>query len=86
MSLLDRVIDFEARHERVISFLLGGWLFASCAVYARFITLPDIPHIDEGPIFFWGSAAFNAVWWGLARPALQRRKEARRIADLQDEG
>lgn len=76
-GLLDRVIDFEARHERIISFVLGAWFVASCAVYARFVTLPDIPYIDENPIFFWGSAAFNAVWWGFARPALVKRKAAR---------
>lgn len=80
-GLLDRVLDFEARHERAISFVLGAWFVLSCAVYARFVTLPDIPGIDEQTIFFWGSVAFNAGWWGFARPALVKRKEARELED-----
>ncbi len=76
-ALLDRVIDFEARHERIISIVLGVWFAASCAVTARFIRLPDIPGIDEGTIFMWSSGLFNAVWWGFARPAMLKRKAAR---------
>ena len=73
------MLDFEARYEKIISWVLGAWFVASCAVTARFIRLPDIPGIDEGLIFFWGSAAFNAVWWGFARPAMLRRKAAREL-------
>ncbi|WAT16832.1 hypothetical protein OZN62_07710 [Aurantiacibacter sp. MUD11] len=79
-ALLDRVIEFEARHEKVISIALGLWFWAGVAVYARFISLPDIPGIDEQAIFFWGSAAFNALWWGFARPAMVRHKQ-RRMAE-----
>lgn len=80
-TLVDRMLDLEERHERAITVVLGAFFVVSCAVYARFITLPDIPRIDEQTIFFWVSAAFNAIWHGFARPALDKRKKQRQIDD-----
>ena len=76
-NLLDKVLDFEERWGNWTTVVLGVWFWLGIAVYARFITLPDIPLINEQAIFFWGSVAFNAIWWGFARPALQKRKAAR---------
>lgn len=75
-KLLDRVLDFEARHERAITIVLGAYFVLSCAVYARFIALPNVPGWVEQTLF-WTSAAFNAGWYGFARPALKRREAAR---------
>lgn len=74
---LDKALDFEERWEKPISIVLGIWFWGSCAVTARFITLPDIPHFPEDEVMLYASAAFNAVWWGFARPAMLKRKAER---------
>ncbi len=84
-KLVDSVLDFEERWERPITIVLGVFFAISCAVYARFITLPDIPRIDEQIIFFWGSAGFNAIWHGFARPVMLKRKSERvKLAQRED--
>ena len=69
----DGSIRFFIRHERLIGIAGMVWLAVSCASYARFIDLPDIPFVtDEMALYL--SAAYNAGWWGFVRPAIDRRK------------
>lgn len=74
--VLDKLAAAGTRHERLLSIFGGVWLAVSCAVYARFISLPDIPFLtDEAAIYL--AAAYNAVWWGFLRPAIEKRKAER---------
>ena len=69
----DGLVRFFIRHERLFGIAGMVWLAVSCANYARFIDLPDIPFVtDEMALYF--SAAYNAAWWGFVRPAFERRK------------
>ena len=69
----DALVRFLIRKERLFGIAGTLWLAASCANYARFIDLPDIPYVtDEMALYV--SAAFNAAWWGFVRPAIERRK------------
>ena len=49
------------------------WFAFGCAVYAKFITLPALPFLTDDVVLYSG-AAYNAVWWGAARPAIERRR------------
>ena len=69
-----KVIAFTERHQRLISVVGAVWLALSCAVYARFIVLPDLPFLTDEVVLFSG-AAYNAVWYGFVRPAVERRKK-----------
>ena len=71
----DGLVRFFIRHERLFGIAGMVWLAISCASYARFIDLPDIPFVtDEMALYF--SAAYNAAWWGFLRPAIERRRAA----------
>ena len=71
----DGLVRFLIRHERLFGIAGMIWLAVSCASYARFIDLPDIPLVtDEMALYF--SATYNAGWWGFVRPAIERRKAA----------
>lgn len=69
----DRVARIFIRHERAIGIIGIGWLALSSAVYARFISLPDIPFLTD-ELALYCSAAYNAGWWGFLRPMVERRK------------
>ena len=70
---LDPLVRFGVRHERAIEVVGGIWFALSCAVYARFIDLPDIPLLTD-EMALYGSAAANGLWWGFVRPAFLKRQ------------
>jgi hypothetical protein len=72
MRLLDRLTRLALCHRRAIGVVGAIWFALSCAVTARFITLPEIPWLNDR-MLFWAASAWNAVWWGFLNPALQRR-------------
>ena len=74
-AVLDRVVAFSASHERPIALIGGLWFAVSCAQYAGFVDLPEIPLLT-GMTAIYASAAANALWWGFLRPAIERRKQA----------
>jgi len=75
-AVWDKLAATGARHETLLSIFGGLWLAASCAVYARFISLPDIPFLtDQNAIFLAGG--FNAIWWGFLRPKIEKHKAER---------
>ena len=75
--MLTRTIHrIEARlapHAKAISVLAAIWFWLGIAIYARFIRLPELPWLSEQAVF-WAGAAFNAVWWGFLRPAIEARR------------
>ncbi|MEE9433135.1 MAG: hypothetical protein V3V15_02710 [Sphingorhabdus sp.] len=77
-GFFDKVADFGMRYETLLSIIGGIWLAASWAVYARFVSLPDIPFLtDQTAIFL--SSGYNAFWWGFLRPKIEKRKAAHRV-------
>lgn len=74
MTALDRLIAFLDRHQRAITIGAALWFWASAAVYARFLVLPEIPQAVKDA-FFWGSIPANALWWGFLRPRIEARRE-----------
>ncbi|WP_340587478.1 hypothetical protein [Erythrobacter alti] len=75
-SLIDRFLDFEARHTRGTTVFLTIWMMTSWVFYTDWIDWPEIPFVNSLQVF-WTSVAFNALWWGFARPKLMERKAAR---------
>lgn len=78
--LLDDIVRLFERHKRTLSVLGAIWFALGCAVYARFLALPDIPYFTE-EVALYSGAAYNAIWWGFGRPALERRTDASKMKD-----
>ncbi len=60
------------RFERPLSWIAVIWSVLSIAAYARFISLPDLPYITDRNAWM-VAAPWNAIWWGLLRPEIERR-------------
>lgn len=71
-------MHFAIRHERIFTIAGAVWLAISCASWARFIDLPDIPFVTDRNAWMF-SGAYNAVWWGVVHPQIDQRRKA--IAD-----
>ena len=82
MALLERIARFSMRHEKAVAVLGFVWFWAGIAIYAEFIKLPDLPEIAV-EVFFWLSVAFNASWWGYAKPAIDRKRA--QLAQLEED-
>lgn len=76
--MLDDIVRLFERHKRIFSIVGAIWFALGCAFYARFLALPDIPFLTEEIALYTG-AAYNAIWWGFARPALERRTNALKL-------
>ena len=72
-AIFDRAASIADRHERL--FTIGGaiWLALSCAAYARFIDLPEIPFVTDRNAWMF-SGAYNAIWWGFIHPQIDKRR------------
>ena len=70
--MIDHFIRLIDRHRRLMSIIGAIWFTLGCAVSARFLTLPNIPFLTDDVVLYSG-AFYNAVWWGFARPAIDRR-------------
>ncbi|WP_284124185.1 hypothetical protein [Parerythrobacter aestuarii] len=79
-ALVDPLARFALRHEKLLSALAIGWFVLTCAAYARFIPVPDIPYVTDRNSWML-SGPWNAIWWGFLRPAILRRKDALSPAD-----
>ncbi|MGN3973154.1 hypothetical protein [Tsuneonella sp. SYSU-LHT278] len=71
--MIDTLIGFFERHKRTISVAGIVWFALGCAITARFIELPDWRFWSDEFALYSG-AAYNAIWWGFLRPAVQRRR------------
>ena len=82
--MLGRTIDrIEARlapHAKAVSIAAAIWFWLGIAIYARFIRLPEWLWLPEQALF-WAGVVVNAVWWGFLRPAIERRRTTRALAE-----
>lgn len=78
--VIHRIESLLAPHARLISILGAIWFWLGIAIYARFLRLPDWPWLPD-ELLFWSGVAFNAVWWGFLRPAIERRRAERTAAE-----
>ncbi|WP_156787387.1 hypothetical protein [Erythrobacter sp. SD-21] len=70
--MIDQFIRLIDRHRRLVSIVGAIWFAVGCAVYAKLLTLPAIPFLTDDVALYSG-AAYNAIWWGFARRAIERR-------------
>ncbi len=75
-SAIDRVDEFISTHKKLVSVLSVAWMGLTCAIQARFISLPDIPFLTDKAAM-WLSIGFNAVWWGFLVPRIDERRKTR---------
>lgn len=68
-------IALAERHQRLASLIGAVWFALGCAVYAEFIVLPDLPMLTDEVVLYSG-AAYNALWFGFARPAVERHRKS----------
>ena len=71
---LAKVIRFGERYERPIAIAGGAWFVISCASWIPWIPIPSIPYLTDSNSWVF-SGAWNAVWWGLVHPVLEKRRE-----------
>ena len=76
---IDRIEALLAPRAKAVSIAAGIWFWLGIAVYARFIRLPQWPWLPEQALF-WTGVVFNAGWWGFLRPAIERRRTRRSLA------
>ena len=79
MSVTESIASFSTKHERALSLVGILSLALSSAVYARFITLPEIELFDERTMI-WLTAIYNVAWWAILRPRVEQRKAALGLA------
>ena len=79
-SIIDRIEARLAPHAKAVSIVAAVWFWLGIAIYARFIRLPEWPWLPE-QLLFWTGVAFNAVWWGFLRPAIESRRTTRALAE-----
>jgi len=79
VRVAETIARVSTRHERALSVLGILSMALSSAVYARFITLPEIELFDERTMI-WLTAIYNVAWWAILRPRVEQRKAALRLA------
>ena len=73
-AIWDAAIGFGERHRRAISIVSAIWFAFSCATWIPFLPIPEIPYVTDRN-FWMLSGAWNAIWWGFAQPAMERRRK-----------
>lgn len=81
-GMLTRIADWTERNSRLVSYAGFGLTLFTGALYARFISLPEIPYITE-KMLFWASVGWNGLWWGYIHGAIEKRRELSRTTDGQ---
>lgn len=74
MSAIDSLITLADRYRRLLSLLGALWFTLGCAVYAKFVVVPDVPFLTDDIVLYSG-AAYNALWFGFVRPLVVRRRK-----------
>lgn len=75
--MIDDILRLFENHKRTFSVIGIIWFALGCAVYAKFLALPEIPYLTD-KVALYSGAAYNAIWWGFVRPPLERRARALR--------
>ena len=71
-SAIDRALVFGRRHKRALTVAGWTWFAFCCAVYARFIDLPDLTARQDA-ILFWTGCGWTVFWHAIALPRLTAR-------------
>ena len=71
---LSKAIALADRLHRPIAIAGAIWLFISCASYIDFMMIPKVPYLTDDKSWMF-AAAWNTVWWGMAYPLLDKRRE-----------
>ena len=69
-----------ARHEFLFSAFGLAWFWFSVAIWARWITLPDIPFVTNQVVLVW-TVIYNVGWWSYIRPRIEKLKAEAKAAD-----
>jgi hypothetical protein len=84
-GLYARFAHTAARHSVLFSGIALAWLWFSIAIWARWITLPDIPFLTDQQIATLGTV-YNVGWWGILRPRIEKMKKAHQLSQEQVDG
>ena len=76
-AALTKAIKLGESYEREIAIASGAWFCISCASWVPFLPIPSIPYLTDSNSWVF-SGAWNAIWWGLVHPALEKRREEMR--------
>ncbi|MEM7688697.1 MAG: hypothetical protein AAF291_06720 [Pseudomonadota bacterium] len=71
---LSKAIALADRLQRPIAIVGAIWLFISCASHIDFMMIPKVPYLTDDKSWMF-AAAWNTVWWGMAYPLLDKRRE-----------
>ena len=78
-AVLIKTVEIGERYSAAISVISGIWFWLTIAVYAGWLPLPDIPYPTDQNAWV-PSAIWNAVWWGVACPSIDKRRAEMRAA------
>ena len=84
-DLYARFARMAARHSVLFSTIALAWLWFSIAIWARWITLPDIPFLTDQQIATLGTV-YNVGWWGFVRPRIEKLKKAHELSQDKTNG
>ena len=75
-----------ARHEFLFSAIGLAWFWLSVSIWARWITLPDIPFITDKMVLIF-TIIYNVGWWSYIRPRIEKLKaEAEAAREVKSDG
>lgn len=72
---LSRIANWAERNSQAVSYASFASTILTGAIYARFISIPEIPYVSE-QMLFWASIGWNGLWWGYIHGAIQERRQA----------
>ncbi|RJY08579.1 hypothetical protein [Aurantiacibacter aquimixticola] len=72
-ALYARWAPFAEKYGWLIAGLGFVWVWLTIAVYAGWITLPDIPFLTKQVMLIW-TIVYNTAWWSYLRPRFERLK------------
>jgi len=72
-TLLTKALELGDRCKKPISWAGAVWLFISAASWVPWMPIPEIPYVTDSNSWVL-SGAWNAIWWGLAYPALDKHR------------
>ncbi|BDI60044.1 hypothetical protein [Qipengyuania nanhaisediminis] len=73
-TLLDRMIAFGERHERLIAGIGWAWLGIASLSWIPQVPIPEVPYITDRNSWVL-AGAWNFGWWGFVHPALGKRRK-----------
>jgi len=84
-ATLTRIVRFAAKHDRALAIASGAWFVLSCAVWIPQLPIPEIPYVTDRNSWML-SGPWNALWWGFAYPALEKKRKEIEAAEQSSDG